>query len=170
VYLGKKGALGYVLSLLYGVVELKQSWWSAFSFCFFYFGSLLLMSWPILLPWHSEEDFRVLESYYYWVGWEFVLQNSTKCAIRTEEASVICVYSGQAEHSVCSEEDDTSSWSADQNSKQKIQERTRMQDQSTTGYDHIHFTCSKGIMGRRRLQGITDLIPATEKCGPFVRS
>ena len=36
----------------------------------------------------------------------------------------------------------------DQNSKEKIRERTRMQASQQQVHEHIRFTCSKGIMGK----------------------
>ena len=151
VYLGKKGALGYVLSY-YGVIEANNR--GDLYFHLICFGSL---------PPHVLSDFatcpdirkkisEVLDSYYTTeLDRELIIYKAIQNVLSERRRRRLPVFTLDKQNTanlVKAERTTPVSGLTDHNSKEKIRERTKMQDSQQQLHDHIPFTCSKGIMGK----------------------
>jgi hypothetical protein len=151
VYLGQKGGVGYLLSY-YGVIEANNR--GDLHFHLLCFGSL---------PPHVLTDFarypemrkkisEVLGSYHttqldrrfiIYKAIQNVLSERKKCGL-----SVFTLDKQNAANLIKTERTKPVAGLTDDNSKEKIRERTKMQDSQQQVHEHIQFTCSKGIMGK----------------------
>jgi hypothetical protein len=151
VYLGKKGALGYVLSY-YGVVEANNK--GDLHFHLICFGSL---------PPHVLTDFatnpeirkkisEVFDSYYTsQLDREFVIYKGIQNVLSERKRQQLPVFALGKENTanlLKIERTKPTRDLTDLNSKDKIRQRTRMQVSQQQLHHHIRFTCSKGIMGK----------------------
>jgi hypothetical protein len=151
VYLNKKGALGHVLSY-YGVIEANNR--GELHFHLLCFGSV-----PphVLTNFATSPDLRkkiseVFESYYTTkLDRQFIVYKALQNVLSERKRRRLPVFTLDKQNTanlLKAQRAEPVTSLTDQNSKEKIRERTRMQDSQQQLHEHIRFTCSKGIMGK----------------------
>jgi hypothetical protein len=151
VFLGKKGALGYVLSY-YGVIEANNR--GDLHFHLICFGSLPphVLSDFATCPEMRKKIAEVFESYYtteldrkfiVYKGLQNVLLERTR-----HQLPVFALDKQNTANLLKRERTMPITGLTDDNSKEQIRKRTKMQDSQQQLHSHIRFTCSKGTMGK----------------------
>jgi hypothetical protein len=151
VYLGKKGAIGHVLSY-YGVIEANNR--GELHFHLICFGSLpphVLTNFATC-PNIRKKISEVFESYYTTkLDREFLIYKAIQNVLTERKKRRLPVFTLDKKNTanLLKEERTTPvAGLTDHNSMDRIRKRTRMQDSQQQLHNHIHFTCSKGIMGK----------------------
>jgi hypothetical protein len=151
VFLGKKGAVGYVLSY-YGVIEANNR--GDLHFHLICFGSVPphVLSNFAKCPEIRKKISEVLDSYYTTeLDRELIIYKAIKDVLleRSKRRLPVFTLKKQNTANLCKTERVAPTVGlTDDNSKEKIRERTKVQESQQQLHDHLRFTCSKGIMGK----------------------
>ena len=151
VYHNKKGALGYVLAY-YGVIEANNR--GDLHFHLICFGSLpphLLTNFATC-PEIRTKISEVLESYYTTkLDRKFIIYKGIQAVLSERKKRGLSIFPLEKQNTanlLKKERTEPVAGLTNQNSKEKIRERTTMQSTQQQVHSHIPFTCSKGIMGK----------------------
>jgi hypothetical protein len=151
VYYTKKGALGQVWSY-YGVIEANNR--GDLHFHLICWGSLppYVLTNFATCPQIREKIAEVFRSYYTTkLDREFIIYKALQDVLserRRRRLPVFALDQQNTANLLKAERVTPVAGLTDDNSMEKIRERTRMQDSQQQVHEHLFFTCGKGIMGK----------------------